>query len=293
MQIYQFEQFVFDPADGRLARVDGAGEEHLRPQAGSLLQYLLEHPQTVVGRETLCREIWGEGAVVDFDSGLAALLRELRQALERLGGDPQLIETVPRRGYRLKVEVSQDSVGAAANSRRPGHAVWLFGSVLILAAAFAAFILWRSDVPPTGWSGPHQLAILPLERFGEPGLRPDRAGILLADSILAALWRAELEELELIGRAGMRPYAGRDDVVAAVAADLGVNLLIEGSIRAEPERWQVDLRLLAVPAGRVIWSQTLDGNDPVLPVSDIARTLVGQLSGEWPQLRDSLDSGRG
>lgn len=290
MQSYQFEQFVFDPADGRLARIDGAGEEHLRPQAGSLLQCLLEHPQTVVGRETLFREIWGEDAVVDFDSGLAALLREVRQAVQRLGAHPQLIETVPRRGYRLNADVGRITGGATAIDNRPGHAVWIVTAVLILAAAFAGSVWWRSDAPPAAADGPHQLAILPLERFGEPGLQPQRAEILLADSVLAALWRAELEGLELIGRAGMRPYAGRDDVVAAVAADLGVNLLIEGSILAEPERWQVELRLLAVPGARVIWSQTLGGNDPVMPVSDIASTLVDRLGEDWQRLRGSLNS---
>lgn len=290
MQSYQFDEFIFDPADGRLGRFDESAELHLRPQAGALLLHLLEHPHAVVDREALCRAVWGADAVVDFDSGLAALLREVRQALEKLGGDARLIETVPRRGYRLRAEVGRTSESPPVKRKRAGRGVRIAAALVLLAAAVAYVGWWRSE-PPVPAAHPHQLAILPLERFGDPDYPPARAEILLADGVLAALWRAGLEHLELIGRAGMRPYAGRDDVVTALAADLDVNLLMEGSIRADSGQWQVDLRLLAVPSGRVIWSQTIDGNDPALPVSDIAETLVGQLRQDWPRLRETLASG--
>ena len=118
----------------------------------------------------------------------------------------------------------------------------------------------------------------------------EQAGILLADGILAALWRAELENLELIGRAGMRPYAGREDVVSAVASDLDVDLLIEGSIRFASDDWQVDIRLMQVPPGRVVWSQTVAGDDPALPTGAVAAELVDQLADDWPEIRKELNS---
>ena len=105
MRALEFDKFIFDPADGRLASRAGSAEVHLRPQAGKLLVRLLSQPRTVIDRDTLVRAIWGEDTVVDFESGLAALLRELRQAIQSLDGDPALIETVPRRGYRLRADV--------------------------------------------------------------------------------------------------------------------------------------------------------------------------------------------
>lgn len=288
MQRYAFEQLLFDPADGRLARVDGTRAIQLRPQVGALLQYLLEHPQTVVDRQTLCRAVWGEQTVVDFESGLAALLRELRQAVRELGGDPALIETVPRRGCRLRAEVAVHPKGAPR--RPPGRRAVALGVLLAAGAALALLALLRGESPTTDSAGPHQLAILPLERFGDPDIPPRRAGILLADGVLAALWRAGLENLELIGRAGMRPYAERDDVVGAAAAGLGVDLLFEGSIRTRADGWQVTLRLLAVPPGRVVWSQTLSGDDTAVPVGRIATELVDAFTRDWPRLRASLDS---
>src|SRR6056297_1355299 len=289
MRVFEFDKFLFDPADGRLARRGDSAEVHLRPQAGKLLLRLLAQPHTVVDRGALIREIWGEDTVVDFESGLAALLRELRQAVQSLGGDPALIETVPRRGYRLHTDVRRIE-NSARHSARSGDARWktsaAIASVVLVAAALAAVAWWRhSPVSGLASDSPHQLAILPLERFGDPDHPPARAGILLADGILAALWRADLDNLELIGRAGMRPYAGREDVVSAVAADLGVDLLIEGSIRFTDDGWQVDIRLMQVPPGRVVWSQTLAGEDPALPTGAVAAELVSRLAGDRSEER--------
>ena len=287
VDLYEFDQLIFDPADGRLAHRAGTGEVHLRPQAGTLLRYLLEHPGRVIDKKTLCREIWGADAVVDFDSGLAALLRELRQALESLGGDASLIETVPRRGYRLRSKVAD---AEPKSPRGSGHALRALAALTLLGLVMAAAMIWRDTPPPTHNPLPHQLAILPLERFGEADFPPERAGILLADAILAELWRAGLEQLQLIGRTGMRPYVGRDDAIDALARDLGVDLLIEGTLRAESGRWQVDLRVLAVPPGRVVWSHTLEGSDPILPVADIAGGLIDRLQRDWPDLRSRLET---
>lgn len=292
MQIYQFDQFQFDPADGRLAGRDGSAEVHLRPQAGKLLVRLLAQPRTVVDRETLVADIWGRDTVVDFESGLAALLREVRQAIQSLGGDPALIETVPRRGYRLRAEVrrienySGETKGPGGRWKR--NAAVAAGVVFVAALATVAW--WRTGAGPDKVPDPpHQLAILPLDRFGDPDDPPVQAGILLADGILAALWRTDLDRLELIGRAGMRPYAGREDVVSAVAADLGVDLLMEGSIRFASDGWQVDLRLLQVPPGRVVWSHTLEGQEPALPTAAVASALVDQLARAWPELYKQLN----
>ena len=88
----------------------------------------------------------------------------------------------------------------------------------------------------------------------------------------------------------MRPYAGRQDVVSAIAADLGVDLLMEGSVRVSSGGWQVDLRLLQVPPGRVVWSHAIEGEEPALPTDAAAAELVERLAEAWPELRKDLNS---
>lgn len=282
----RFGGLEFDPADGSLQTVDQSLTVRLRPRAATLLAALLERAGEVVDRETLQSAIWGKDAVLDFDSGLAALLRELRKALSDLGADSCLIETLPRRGYRLNAQVSQSAPDAALR-RRERHNHWRIAAAALFACMLVAVIWWSrpEDLPA---STSCSLAILPPEWFATDGSRDNTIPILLADHLLAELWRAELEHLDLIGRTGMQPYLDRDDVASAVADDLGVNLLIEGSVMVGDSGWRFEVRLLQMPGARIIWSQSLAGEEPRLPVDEAARAAIAALAEQWPELRNSL-----
>lgn len=287
---YQFDRFSFNAEDGTLADRESGNSVRLRPQAARLLALLLDRAGELVDRDTLIEAVWGDRRVVDFDAGLAALLRELRAALASVGGDPERIETLPRRGVRI--HASPRSPRAA---HRSGSGVRWFGLAAIstsIAAVAVAGALWLRIVPPGDEprSAPSRhLALLPLESSNG---QPERLGIVVADTLLAELWQADLDSLELIGRAGMRPYAQRADVARAVAEDLGVDLLMEGSYDADPAGWRVDIRLLATPPGRVVWSQSLTGDDPELPVSRIAEELVERLARDWATLDEERSRSR-
>jgi DNA-binding winged helix-turn-helix (wHTH) protein/TolB-like protein len=303
---YLFDQFSFDPADGRLERIDSGATVTLRPQVASLLHALLEAPRTVIDRESLCRAVWGEGAVVDFDAGLAAIVRELRQALDQLGGRASLLETMPRRGFRFGADVRCESGSVPEGDTEPRHAGvqeparysrrWLLLAALA-SAMLLAWLIARWANPPEAPPAPDghgelTLAVLPFERLDDAPADGARLELLLADAMLVQLWQAELEDVGLIGRATLLPYGRREDVAAAVARDLGVRLLIEGSIVRDGAEWQVTARLLDMPHGRVAWSETVSWRDvDALPVRDTAARLVESLGRAWaesPQLSESL-----
>lgn len=73
----------------------------LQPQSFAALAKLLECAGEVVTRESLRGEIWPSGTFVDFDTGLNAVMRRLRQALGDDAEYPRFIETLPRIGYRF------------------------------------------------------------------------------------------------------------------------------------------------------------------------------------------------
>ncbi len=297
MSRYRFDQFVFDPSDGRLEHAGSGAALTLRPQVARLLVALLESPNTVIERDTLCLAIWGVGAVVDFEAGLAAIVRELRQALDQLGGAAGLLETVPRRGLRFGAAVTaagseQDPHTGSKMGKLPRRAVLVVALVLAMALVWL-LARWSMAPPASTVTAPAQewtLAVLPFERFGEAPANEARLELLLADALLARLWAAELEGVVLIGRATLAPYASREDIAGAVARDLGVRLLIEGSIVEDEEGWRVTARLLHMPAGRVLWSDTIDwAGAGELPVRESAARLVDSLAAEWaeqPQVAD-------
>src|SRR5467141_863255 len=73
----------------------------LPEQPFQVLAILLEHPGEVITRENLQKRLWPDGTFVDFEQGLNAAVKRLREALEDPAESPRLIETVPRRGYRF------------------------------------------------------------------------------------------------------------------------------------------------------------------------------------------------
>ncbi len=283
----EFDGFSYDPSDGSLGHRDRTGERTLRPQVGRLLETLATQRGRVLGREQIYREIWGEGRVVDFESGLAALVKELRQALDEVGGGAALVETVPRRGFRLRAGAASKNPASVGPDQQVAIRLPKIAFAIGLAAALAVLaglLVWpdrqgASDemtVAPT-------LAILPFEEFGEADF--GHAGIRLADALLAELWERELEGLELIGRTSLMPYRERDDIARAVAEDLGVDLLLEGSLAAEAGGWRADIRLLGLPDGRVLWSIRLEHPASELPpITALAGEAMDRLSVDWPDV---------
>jgi len=84
----------------------GGLKSHLPEQAFQLLVLLLEQPGEVVSRDDMKRLLWPAGTHVDFNHGVNKAVNRLRAVLGDSATHPHLIETVPRRGYRLITPVS-------------------------------------------------------------------------------------------------------------------------------------------------------------------------------------------
>ena len=94
----QYESVHLDLRTRELRR--GNTRVVLTPQPFEILRVLLGRSGDVVEREELCRQLWPEGTVVDFEHSLNAAIKRLRSALGDSPHDPRFLETVPRRGYR-------------------------------------------------------------------------------------------------------------------------------------------------------------------------------------------------
>jgi DNA-binding winged helix-turn-helix (wHTH) protein len=70
----------------------------LQEQPFQILSLLLEKPGEVVTREKLRERLWPADTFVDFDHGLNAAIKRLRDALEDSAENPRFIWTGPRMG---------------------------------------------------------------------------------------------------------------------------------------------------------------------------------------------------
>jgi serine/threonine protein kinase len=100
----------------------------LPEQQFQILHMLLLAEGGVVSREEIRKRLWPNDTVVEFDRSINAAIMKLRIALGDTGDKPRFIETLVRRGYRIKVPVEwaeNKSRVAPVPEIRPGSLVGL------------------------------------------------------------------------------------------------------------------------------------------------------------------------
>lgn len=103
-QVLQFGEFVLELRSGELTH---NGTRVLLPeQLFRVLALLVRQSGQLVTREELRRELWHDDTFVDFEHGLNAAVKRLREALGDSASSPRYIETLPRRGYRFVAAVT-------------------------------------------------------------------------------------------------------------------------------------------------------------------------------------------
>ena len=74
----------------------------LEPQPAALLALLADRAGDVVTHDEIRRAIWGNATHVKFREGVHYCIKQIRAALGDRAQAPRVIETIPRRGYRLR-----------------------------------------------------------------------------------------------------------------------------------------------------------------------------------------------
>jgi TolB-like protein/DNA-binding winged helix-turn-helix (wHTH) protein/Tfp pilus assembly protein PilF len=82
----------------------------VQEQPFQVLAMLLARPGELVTREEIRSILWPQDTFIDFDHGLNAAVRRLRDALNDDAETPRFVETLPRRGYRFIASVEQLSI---------------------------------------------------------------------------------------------------------------------------------------------------------------------------------------
>lgn len=116
-----------DRLSGELSGPDGV--RSVEPKVMDLLFLLASRPGEVFSKEEIGRAIWPDVTV--GEDSLSRCVFKLRKALDDDPKAPRFIETIPKRGYRLRSPETR----AAASRPNPWIAVALVAGVLVLAAA--------------------------------------------------------------------------------------------------------------------------------------------------------------
>jgi TolB-like protein/DNA-binding winged helix-turn-helix (wHTH) protein len=271
---YQVGDWQVFPLRNVLAGKDG--EVHLEPKVMQLLDRLAADAGEVVSREQLLQDLWGNRAV--SDEPLTRCIAALRRVLDDSPKDPQYIQTIPKRGYRLVCPVtslpapeSEPASDSAARHSRP-RALWAViagvAVVLVLFASNRMFDVEDDDSPTPMVSGAavesnqiQSIAVLPFEN-----LSPDPANEYLADGLAAELLDrlTAVPELKVAARKSAFAFQDQDADVTEIAQRLRVAHVLVGSVRQSGERLRISVRLINAATGFHVWSQTWER-----PFSDV------------------------
>jgi TolB-like protein len=120
------------------------------------------------------------------------------------------------------------------------------------------------------------IAVLPfLNESGDPGDEYFSDG--LSEELIAAL--AQIDDLKVIGRSSSFRFKGKNEESRTIGEKLGVNTLLEGTVRKQADHVRIVAELINAADGRELWLRTFDRalKDIFAVQEEIAEAVAGSL----------------
>jgi TolB-like protein len=259
-------QFLFNNhiLDTELRELRRGGEQvPVEPQVFDLLVHLIEHRDRVVTKDDLIASVWG-GRIVS-DSTLTSRINAARKAVGDSGGEQKLIRTVARKGLRFVGAVRVPAEGADPQA------------VVREEAREPRAALPLPDRPV--------IAVLPFTNMtGDPGQEYFSDGI--SEDIITAL--SKLRWFFVIARNSSFIYKDKPVHMKRIAEELGVNYVVEGSVRRGGDRVRITAQLNDASTGSHIWAERYDRElaDVFAVQDEITEAIVAAIE---PQLYAAED----
>ena len=274
-QGFHLEALRVDTAGGEVTGPGGG--ENLDPKVMGVLVLLAENAGRVVSREELRDRLWPHAVVTD--DSLTRCIYELRRQLSHAGGHERykaMVQTVPKRGYRLNATISPLPAAAPAAIAKPAKWPFIAAAAIVVVAAIA----WL-ELGTRGASG-NSVAVLPFEDLSS-GHDQGHFSDGVSEEIIDRLNRSR--DLKVIARKSSFSFRDQALSVPEIAAQLGVTHVLEGSVRTSGPRLRVTARLVEARSNSQLWSRTYDRKiDDLFAVQDeiageVASALNASLAG--------------
>jgi TolB-like protein len=207
------------------------------------------------------------------------------------------VQTIPKSGYRLIGSVRPvvsdtapatppcDPEAPTARSEASGHSSrWpnkftAFGAVLVLVAIAASMnFMFLSHSKAAAAQPVVLIAVLPFENLsGDPAQTYIADGMM--EEVILQLGRLHPDQLGVIARASALTYRDSGKRIDQIGRELGVDYIIEGSVREDEHKLRVTANLIEVSTQRQIWGRSYeqDRKDLLAMQGDIARSVAQQI----------------
>src|SRR5215469_3226163 len=304
MSLYEFHEFLFDPANHLLTT--GGSPVPLTPKAFEILLVLVQNGGRLTTKEELMTKVWPDSFVEE--ANLTVNISVLRKALGDTADGRQCIATVPKKGYRFvapikeveeedrpsdlaigqpqvreqaiepEAEVRKAVVGGEAQqpiSKKSTSPIVISAIALLLVVAIGAtYLFFRGGTTPgNGLAQPRRLAVLPFQNLRENG-ESDFLGFSLADAVITKL--GYVSELAVRPSYAIQQYKTEPLDIAKVATDLNVDTLLTGTFLREGDNLRIGCQLIDVKSENILWKGSFDLKyDKLLTVQDgVAEQII-------------------
>ena len=297
-----FGTFTLDLRTGELRK--GGAKVGLPEQPFQVLKTLLDRPGELVTREELGQRLWPAETFVDFEHGLNAAVRRLREALGDSAEAPRFVETLPRRGYRFIAPVVQPSAGEQptpppaidnqppapeasiaiasplpARIRRPAVTVAMVAAAVLVVTA-AGYALWRQGSARSTASPPRSMvAVLPFENLtGDPDQEYISEG--MTEELIAQLGALDPSRLGVIAKQSAMQFKKTTKRANQIGSDLGASYLLTGSLRRTGSRVRIAVQLIDAESESQLWAEQYerDAVDLLALQREVAGAITRQMT---------------
>lgn len=247
---HRFENFLLDTDKRELRRFGQL--RSLEPQVFDLLEYLITYHRRVVTRDEIFAAVWHDRTV--SDGALSTRINAARRALDDDGVSQRLLQTIRTKGFRFVGAVEDINHAAGPSS------------------------IDIDDPPRPSHFERRSIAVLPFLDMSDDIVQNKLADALTEEMITSF---AKSDWLSVAARSSTFEYKNKVTDARRIARRLGVQYLLEGSIRQSKDRAHLIIRLVDGLTGSQIWSEHYD--DDALGLLDdglndkIAAAVVHQL----------------
>lgn len=240
-----------------------------------VLCLLVENQGKLVSKNEILDKIWTDSFA--GENNLSRHIYLLRKTLRDFGAD-NLIENVPRRGYRFSGAVNSISNGEMVvekhtrtqtliefeeegkeieerkNAEKNKKYLLAFSAVAALLAVLvsgAAFFNYQNRQSAASISEIKTIAVLPFKSINSDG-QNDHRGLGLADVLITRL--SSIKEISVRPASAVVSFENQESDSISFGQKLNVDAVLEGTIYQTNENVRVSARLLKVSDQTVIWT---------------------------------------
>ncbi len=295
------DDFELDFGGGKLRRSGRVLKLERIPMEVLLL--LVQQRGELVTREQIVERIWGKDVYLDTDNSINGAIRKVRQVLKDDPEQPRFIQTITGKGYRFIAPVVDAAVmdpgtepepviAVSQSPVREDAGVWfarrrwpvllvtsILGTMIVLIAAVGAYFRWsESQARPLRSGGRTMLAVLPFENLtGDAGQEYFSDG--MTEEMITQLGSLDPDHVGVIARTSVMHYKHSQEQLQQIARELGVQYVLEGSVRRDADEVRITAQLIQVRDQSHLWARQYDREPKDLLVlqSEIAREISDEI----------------